>query len=146
MASRIIVCLLLLLPLYTFSQTAPRKYFVSFSDKANSPFSIQNPIAFLSARAIERRERQQIEIKENDLPVNPQYLDSLRANGAKVLHTSKWFNAATIELSDTTLIDTISLLPFVVSQEQLVQSATPDRHNVTRNSLDRPIDARSVPT
>ena len=96
--------------LSAYSQSTSSNYRIQFTDKNNSPFIIQNPEAFLSQRAIERRERQNITIKTNDLPVNPQYLDSLKVKGASILHSSRWFNATTILLSDTTILDDIMLL------------------------------------
>ena len=71
----------------------------------------------MSARAIERRQRQNIAIDTRDLPVNSWYLDSLRQTGARVLFHSKWFNAATVEIRDTTgvILQKIKSLSFVDS-------------------------------
>ena len=103
-----------LFPLLSFAQdVAPKKYWVQFTDKSNSPFSISAPQDFLSEKALQRREKQGIEIKENDIPVNPAYVDQVATLGAKVLNRSKWFNAITIELEDSTLLDQIQSLDFV---------------------------------
>jgi len=56
------------------AQIAPDKYWVQFTDKNGTPYSLDAPEEFLSARAIERRLVQGIEFTENDLPVNPAYL------------------------------------------------------------------------
>jgi serine protease AprX len=93
------------------------KYWVAFTDKNNSPFSINNPQQFLSAKAIDNRSRQNIAIDILDLPVNPHYVDSVVAVGATVLHKSKWMNAITIELTDTLLLPAISQLSFVKAIE-----------------------------
>jgi hypothetical protein len=37
------------------SQVAPDKYLVKFTDKNDSPYSINNPEAFLSQKALDRR-------------------------------------------------------------------------------------------
>ena len=66
-------------------------YFVSFTDKAGS-----NAPA-LGERAFEQRFKWDIPIDSLDFAVSPVYLDSLRAMGAKVLHTSRWFNGATVQ-------------------------------------------------
>ena len=63
----------LTLILFSFSlhaQIAPDTYWVSFTDKNNTPYSIQKPEEFLSERSIARRVKQDIGIAEDDLPVN----------------------------------------------------------------------------
>ncbi len=61
------------------AQIAPDSYFVQFTDKANSPYSIDEPQVFLTQRSIDRRVNQGIAITEHDLPVNPAYLDGVAA-------------------------------------------------------------------
>ncbi len=104
-----------LLPtLATNAQTAPATYWVRFTDKASTPFSIEAPQDFLSPRSIARREKQGIAIEESDLPVDPSHISALLAAGQFQLHTvSKWFNAVTIVSTDTLALDTITSLPFV---------------------------------
>lgn len=94
-----------------FAQTGDR-YWISFTDKNNSPYSLSNPQDYLSQRAIDRRIRQQIPLDSTDLPVNPAYLDSIRNKGATIRHTSKWLNGATIQATPQQLI-AIQALPFV---------------------------------
>ncbi len=94
-------------------QIAPGKYFVKFTDKNNSPYSINNPSEYLSQRAIDRRVRQNIPIVESDLPVNPSYLQGVAATGVNILNPTKWLNGVTVQTDDTTLIDVINSLPYV---------------------------------
>jgi len=82
------------LPL-TYSQD---KYFVAFTDKNGTPYSTDNPEAYLSQRSIERRNRQGIEIIERDLPVSPDYIERVEQAGAKVLYPLKWFNGVVVEV------------------------------------------------
>ena len=96
-----------------FEQTAPKRYYIEFTDKNNNPFSLSNPGAFLSEKAIARRNNQGISLSENDLPVTPSYLDSIRAAGATVLNVSKWFNAVTIIAESDTLLSRIARFSFV---------------------------------
>lgn len=96
-----------------FELTAPGKYLVSFSDKQYSPFSVDNPAEFLSQKALERRQSQGIHIVYNDLPVSPVYIDSLKFAGARVLHTSRWLNTATIEVTDSLVLDKLAGYSFV---------------------------------
>ena len=89
-----------------------KKYWIEFSDKKNTPYTVNAPHGFLSPRAIERRKRQGIPIVESDLPPSPFYLDKVRQTGALVQHISKWLNAATI-IADSTSIAAIELLDFI---------------------------------
>ena len=98
---------------YSFSQIAPSKYLIIFTDKNNSPYSIDKPEEFLSQRAIDRREKQNISIASNDLPVNSVYIDSIRNVGVKILNTSKWFNSVTIQTTDSIKLERIQSFPFV---------------------------------
>lgn len=102
-----------------FAQLSPAKYWVMFSDKNNSPYSINKPSEFLSPKAIERRAKQGITIKENDLPINPWYLDSIRNIGVRLINWSKWFNFATIETNDAIALNKISNLPFVSNVDKV---------------------------
>lgn len=109
-----LIGLLLLVLWPAVGQTvAPHKYFVQFTDKKDSPYSIAHPEAFLSARAIARREAHNIPIEENDLPVNPRYVKAVEAEGVTVLEASKWLNGVVIYTTDTSLVDSVEVLPFV---------------------------------
>lgn len=88
-----IIFLFLSVSFPVFSQN---DYLVYFKDKNNSPYSIDNPQAFLSDGAIARRSKQKISIVERDLPVNPDYVSQLKANGVQVRYVTKWLNGAVI--------------------------------------------------
>jgi serine protease AprX len=108
-----ILLLMLVLTFRAQPQTAPGKYWVQFTDKANTPYNVGQPEDFLSDRAMERRARYHIAINEQDLPVDPSYPDSLRRMGVSVLNKSKWFNAVTIFTEDTVVLALIRQLRFV---------------------------------
>jgi hypothetical protein len=97
----------------TGQTVAPSKYFIQFTDKKDSPYSISHPDAFLSARALVRRAAYGIAIQENDLPVNPQYIREVAAKGVTVLEASKWLNGIVIYTPDSSLADSVEALPFV---------------------------------
>ncbi len=99
--------------LWTNAQIAPNKYWVQFTDKNNSPYSIGNPEAFLSQRALWRRANQRIAIDEYDLPVTPVYLRQLSQTGAKILNVSKWLNGTTIAVDDDEVLQAVRTLPYV---------------------------------
>jgi hypothetical protein len=100
-----IIIFFFVLIVITIRVTGQEVYCVEFADKIGNGYSVSNPEEFLSARAIERRNNQGIVIDEHDLPVSTVYLDSLKSFGLEVLHTSKWFNRATVvaQNSDDTL-------------------------------------------
>ncbi len=101
--------------LWTNAQIANNKYWVQFTDKDNSPYSIDNPEAFLSQRALQRRANQGIAIDEYDIPVNPQYLQAVADCGAELINPSKWLNGVTIHTTDPTVVEAINALEFVES-------------------------------
>lgn len=122
--------ILLILALASNAQIAPDKYFVSFTDKNNSPYSIDNPSQYLSQRAIERRLNQGIAIEESDLPVNPDYLAGVAATGATILNPTKWLNGVTVYTTDPAVLAAINELPYV--------------QGVTRSSVIYPSDNKTI--
>ncbi len=124
---------------FAAAQTAPATYWVRFTDKDNTPFSLSAPEEFLSPRAIERRARQGVPLDETDLPLDPAYISSLMAAGQFQPHTvSKWFNAVTIRTTDTLALDTIASLPFVyevrcVRPARETTRPQPDKFRVNRS-------------
>ena len=85
-------------------------FFVSFTDKP------EKSAAALSPRAVEQRAKWDIPTDAMDYPVAHLYVDSLRRMGAKVFHTSRWFNGATVEMSDE-LASKVQALDFVDAVE-----------------------------
>lgn len=113
---KLLVIFFFLLSEISFAQLNPyyTKYWVQFTDRNNTPYSVANPSAFLSPRAIQRRTAQSIAVIQNDLPVNQNYIDSVAAvPNVTILNRSKWFNAITIYTTDTNAINTINAFPFV---------------------------------
>ncbi len=72
-------------------------YFIGFTDKSSTSFTLDRPEEFLSQKSLLRRTKQNISLTERDLPVSAAYLAAIRATGAKVIYTSKWVNAALVE-------------------------------------------------
>src|SRR5688572_23130848 len=76
---------------------AQNRYVVFFKDKIDSPYSVSNPSAFLSQRAINRRIQQGISVTENDVPVNESYVTLVQNTGADVYFRTRWLNALLIQ-------------------------------------------------
>lgn len=104
---------LLIVSIQINAQVAPDRYWIQFSNKKNSPYSINNPERFLSERAISRRNRQGVAIDSTDLPVNPVYLDSIKSKGLHIINSSKWLNGCIVETSDTGMLSAALKLGFV---------------------------------
>jgi len=82
----------------------PNCYRITFSDKNNSPYSINRPEEYLSPRAIAKRERFNISITEQDLPVNPQYIEAIlnfSSEPSQIISKSKWDNSVVIFYPET---------------------------------------------
>lgn len=109
------ILLLLLTFGYAFSCVGQGHYVITFVDKNNTPYSINNPQQFLTQKAIERRAKQNIPITISDLPVNITYVDAIKNKGAALVYTSKWLNALVAQFADTSSFVTIRNLPFVKS-------------------------------
>lgn len=100
------------------------QYMVFFADKTGTPYSINNPSAFLSSKAIQRRAIQNIAINESDLPVNPAYVADINNTGASVIYKTKWMNGVLVSC-DASLLPSINALPEVSSIEYVSPGAHP---------------------
>jgi len=96
-------------------------YIVKFTDKIGTPFSIDNPEEFLSLRAIERRNKQNIAVNVSDLPINPDYVQAVIDAGALVRNRLKWFNSVSVKVPNSSVLNQITALSFV-SEVKLVSS------------------------
>ena len=125
------VCMYLLLPDNCFAQNGFTRYIITLKHKGNSPYTLANPTAYLSTKAIERRTRYQIAIDSADLPVTPAYLQQIAAiPGVTILNTSRWFNQVAVRINDVNTINTINALPFV-QQSQPIAARTSGRSRIT---------------
>lgn len=98
--------------LLTTGLQAQDRYMVFFKDKANSAYSISNPSAFLSGRAISRRLKNNVEVTEQDLPVNQNYVDAVAQLGVETYFTTRWMNGVLVQM-DPALVDDVLAIPAV---------------------------------
>lgn len=92
------------------------KYAIFFKKKGiNNPYSVNQPEAYLSLRAIERKNRMGIKISKTDLPVNPKYVREIEKliPGVQVLNKSNWLNFVVIQTLDSTWRNSIKLPNYV---------------------------------
>mgnify|MGYP002777110821 CR=1 FL=1 len=100
--------------------SAQDRYMVFFTDKEGTPYSVDAPLEFLTQRALDRQAKEGYVLTEEDLPVNPAYVQSLREiEGVEVFFTSRWLNAVLVEMP-ASLEDEVMALPFVTGQPEFV--------------------------
>jgi serine protease AprX len=145
--------ILIILFFLTKSQAQLNRYVIRFKDKGNNSFTISNPSAYLSSRAIDRRTKYGINIDSADLPVSPAYVTQIRnINNVTVLAISKWLNAIAIHTTNATAISNINALPFVQSttavagREALSGRNTDHKFTLESNTSPITISARTEAT
>lgn len=120
----------LLFTLLLFSSYAQEyaKYWVQFTDKNNTPFSVDRPKEFLSQRAIQFRQKYQIPIDETDIPVNVIYIQQVLDidSTMRLCTKSKWLNGITVYCERDGVLDSILKLPFVSFAERTVTMSEPE--------------------
>lgn len=100
--------------LISFAQTAPGKYWIQFTNKDNTGYSLSDPSQFLSPKTIDKRLRFQLGFDYRDLPVNVSYIEAVKSLcDCNVHNTSKWFNAISIQTDNSDVLPLIASLDFV---------------------------------
>ena len=122
-------------------------FFLQFANKAGS-----DSIA-LSPTAIEMRQERGIAIDSLDYAVSPIYLDSIRALGAEILHTSRWMNGATVKANNE-VISTIEKCAFVdtvyvtrrgvneLTSERINELTTEGMNELTSEGISEPLNSQ----
>lgn len=143
--NKIIIILIIGLSLFSpGAQGQFSKCIVVLKDKNNSPYSFNNPSAFLSVKAMARREKQHISIDSTDFPVNPAYLDSIRNAGVvTILNASKWLNQVLIQTTDNNALNKISQFSFVKNTEEIAPRRSGSRYE-EKNSLPETSPAKKI--
>ncbi len=125
----LLICTLCATP----GQAQYSRYLVRLRDKQGTPYNISNPQAFLSARALDRRQRYQLPVDETDLPIPPAYLDSIRlAGNVEILNVSKWLNQVCIRTTDAAALARISAFPFVLTTSGIAARVNPATRPVNK--------------
>jgi hypothetical protein len=115
--------LLILTSVLVFSMTLfaqEQRHVVFLKNKDNNPYSLSNPTAFLTQRALDRRAKSGIALDGKDLPVTPSYVSQIAATGAGVIFSLKWFNAVVVNTNDPAILSAIAALPFVDYIDQVL--------------------------
>ena len=112
-AGLLILCSILTSANLYAQKSGKGSYFVQFTDKNNSPYSLNDTLEIISQRSLDRRAKNHAPFTIEDLPPNPAYIDSLRSKGARIMFTSRWFNSATIAVDTDLVMLEIAKLPFI---------------------------------
>lgn len=109
------IFLLLLISVYQGIASPRYRFRVYLHTKGEAGYCVDQPEAFLSAEAIDRRERMGIAIEADDWPIAPAILDQLSRTGVKPILTSKWMQTVVVESEDYGVEQTLRQLPMVDS-------------------------------
>ena len=90
MKKTLLIATLIALCTGAFAQIGPDLYFIEFTDKNNTPYSL-------------------------DLPVNPSYIAALQELGLEIINPTKWLNGTTVRTNNYNLVLQARNLPFVKS-------------------------------
>lgn len=142
MRKKIYLLFLLTSLLYQKQQAQPmlgsNLYEICFTDKNNSPYSVQNPEVFLSARALSRRNLHGIPVSAQDFPVNPTYVQGVLQTGVVIKGKSRWRNSVLVLITDSSQRNAILQLPYVNSLGALNRLAAANDTLKFRNDVANP--------
>ena len=124
MNSKYYIFSIFLLMLLSFHVKAQDYYWVAFTNKNNTAYSLSNPEEYLSDRAIQRREKQNIAIDSLDLPVNSNYISEVLNLGVEFVHSSKWLNGITVKVETDDFESKVLQLPFIKEIQRTKTAAT----------------------
>jgi hypothetical protein len=127
----ILSLLTIILLLQAANVGAQNYYWVAFTDKNNTEYSLSAPEEYLSPPSIMRRLEQGIAIDSLDLPVNSFYIDSVLKVGATLVHSSKWLNGVTVKTTIDTFKITAEKFPFV-KKIQLTKPAQASKSTINK--------------
>lgn len=107
------ILILIFFPLFILAQDiSSYKFFVSFKDKGTYSVTDFQLSDLVSQKAIDRREKQSIDIHYSDLPVFSDYKDSISQRGYDIIYDSKWLNGV-ICLSSELDLSNLSTFSFI---------------------------------
>ena len=114
-------------------------YRIYLKDKKDTPYSLKKPSAYLSKRAIARRQQQHIQVDSTDLPVNPAYVKAIMSDDIQVLGCSKWNNTVVVMTNKEKKIEKLRTLPFVSNIIKVWDEPKNGNETAKRDSL-RPME------
>src|SRR5215510_8229836 len=102
---KLIICLIGSFFIFAQAESQFTRYLVKLKNKGGAPYTLANPIAYLSQRSIDRRAHYGIALDSTDLPCTPSYITQIKnVANVTVLNVSKWLNQVSIQTSDANAI------------------------------------------
>lgn len=119
------------------------RYAVHYKYKPQETYQLDAPSAFLSQKAITRREHHEVVVDSTDLPVSQKYIDAVKDIVINVQYNSKWMNASIVVATDEQ-IAAIKKLPFIEEDgiELIAKGFYTDDSEQRSNILSQPISIR----
>ncbi len=108
-------------------------YRIALTDKQGTPYTLDQPGQYLSAKSVARRQRQGIQVDSTDLPVSPAYVSRIVSENVQLIGKSKWNNTLLVKVRDQRHIKALRALPFVKDAVKVWTS--PDSLKPTVRSL-----------
>jgi len=118
---------------------AQDRYAVYLKFKPQSELSLARPAEFLSAKALQRRDKEGVKVDSTDLPVSTKYMAILKDKVEQILYPSKWLNAVLV-VADVQKIEEIKLLPFVSKAERVAKGFLPKSNSRVATELSSQIN------
>ncbi len=100
------------------------RLYLKDKDLQHTPYNLDRPEQYLSARSIARRKRQGLSLDVTDLPIAPAYEDSVRAAGIEIVGKSKWNNTLLVRIHKEKELRRLDGLSFI--SKKLKVFAAPD--------------------
>jgi subtilisin family serine protease len=94
---------------------------IKFNDKPSADTYFDNPLLMLSQKALDRRDKYNIELNMQDVPVEASYVTQVEDLGIEPIAVSKWFNGVFAWLTETQ-VDQVSALSFVQEVDSFLQN------------------------
>jgi subtilisin family serine protease len=103
---------------------AQDRYAVYYKFKPQNGLTLQQPQAYLTGKALQRRQREGLAMDSLDLPVSGKYVELISKNSDYILYHSKWLNASVI-IAKSGQIEEIKKFPFVERTELVAPGFSP---------------------
>ena len=114
------------------------KFRVYLKDKPAMDLQTQDPLTFLTQKALDRRMEQDVQIDSTDYPVSKSYKEAITKLDAQIITESRWFNTIVVQYPDSAHIKQVEKLDFVDSVKFVWRGEPHSHFNEMRPRLSPP--------
>lgn len=114
---------------------------VYFKDKPNAVTDLNQPLNFLTQRALDRRTNQNISLDITDAPIEPSYVNQVQgSSGISLLAKSKWLNVAYVSglVTDIQALTNFSFVEKIVFANKSLNNGNPPPIQVKKDKVLKP--------